>query len=323
MDNLPISLILNPGSGSRRDPRLAAAILDTLGAGGREVEWLKPRRGAEIPGMARAALAHGPRLLVAAGGDGTVNAVAGAVLAHPGSELGVIPLGTFNYFARGLGLPEEPVAAATVVRDGCTAPISVGSANGRVFLVHASFGLYRTVIEARERHKTLIGRHRLVAAISGLLTALRPHPHYRLKLGIGDEALRRVSSMVYFGANPLQNAELGVGSADPVEASLAVFVLRPMSRLQVLATTFHALFGHIADSDSIEVFHAQEVTVERHNKRMNLVLDGEIFREHTPLVVRWLPGALPVRVEAEKRSGELARQDAVPPGAQPEPEPAT
>ena len=39
------------------------------------------------------------------------------------------------------------------------------SANGRVFLVHASFGLYRTVIEARERHKTLIGRHRLVAAI--------------------------------------------------------------------------------------------------------------------------------------------------------------
>lgn len=313
MDTLPISLILNPGSGSRRDPALALSILDTLSAGGRQVEWLKPRRGAEIPAMAAKAMAHGPRLMVAAGGDGTVNAVAGAVLAHPGSELGVIPLGTFNYFARGLRLPEDPLAAAALVRDGHTTPISVGSANGRVFLVHASFGLYRSVIEARERHKNLIGRHRLVAAISGLITALRPHPHYRLKLGIGDEAMRRVSSMVYFGANPLQNAELGVGGADTPESGLAVFVLRPMTRWQVLVTTCHALFGHVADSESIEVFHAQEVTVERHRKRINLVLDGEIFHEQSPLVVRWLPDALPVRVAHVTGDNAQALQDAPPP----------
>lgn len=319
MDTLPVSLILNPGSGSRRDAALPQAILDTLSAGGRDVEWLKPRKGSEIPGLAAQALAGGPRLLIAAGGDGTVNAVAGAVLAHPGSQLGVIPLGTFNYFARGLGLPEDPIAAATVIRDGRTAGISVGSANGRVFLVHASFGLYRSVIEARERHKNLIGRHRLVAAISGLLTALRPHPHYRLKLGIGDAALRRVGSMVYFGVNPLQNRELGVAATDPTEPDLAVFVLRPMSRWQVLVTTFHALFGHVADSDSIEVFHAREITVDRHGRHMNLVLDGEIFRERTPLVVRWLHEALPVRVAAVRENEPAAGIDGAPPAPPLEP----
>ena len=147
-------------------------------------------------------------------------------------------------------LPEDPLAAAGIVRDGQTTAISVGSANGRVFLVHE----LRTVPlgdrgarAAQEPDRpSPAGRGDL-----GLITALRPHPHYRLKLGIGDEAMRRVSSMVYFGANPLQNAELGVGGADTPESGLAVFVLRPMTRWQVLVTTCHALFGHVADSESI------------------------------------------------------------------------
>ena len=104
-----------------------------------------------------------------------------------------------------------------------------------------------------------------------------------------------------------------VGGADTPESGLAVFVLRPMTRWQVLVTTCHALFGHVADSESIEVFHAQEVTVERHRKRINLVLDGEIFHEQSPLVVRWLPDALPVRVAPVIEDDAQALQDDAPP----------
>lgn len=296
LDDLPITLIMNPGAGAQHDADLPARLHATLASTGRAVEVRLPAHGRDITALAReAAAARERRLVVAAGGDGTVNAVAGALFGSP-TPLGVIPLGTFNYFARALGMPADPLAAATALLDGRLASAAAGTVNGRVFLNNASFGLYRSIIEARERHKALLGRHRIVAALSAVYTALRRHRHYRVQLAIGGRSLTRDTPMVFFGANPLQLEQLGV-AAD--EAGLAVLVMRPMSRLQVLATALGALLGRIGEVGTLETFTARRISVDRSKRRVKLVVDGEIVRTRAPLELRWVPEALRVVVPRE------------------------
>src|SRR5436190_16912798 len=77
--------------------------------------------------------------VIAAGGDGTVSAVANG-LAGTAMPLGVLPLGTLNHFARDIGMPTELADAARAIRDGATERIDVGEINGRVFVNNSSIG---------------------------------------------------------------------------------------------------------------------------------------------------------------------------------------
>ena len=61
----------------------------------------------------------------------------------------MIPLGTFNYVARSLGLPETPEEAVAVLAAGETRPLPLGEVNGRVFLNNASLGAYAKILETR------------------------------------------------------------------------------------------------------------------------------------------------------------------------------
>ena len=111
------------------------------------------------------------RIVVGAGGDGTLNTVAAAVLGQ-GVPFGILPQGTFNYFGRRYGISQETEvalrAAARQVR-----PVQVGLLNDRPFLVNASLGLYPQLLEDREAFKQKFGRNRLVALWSGLVTLMR------------------------------------------------------------------------------------------------------------------------------------------------------
>ncbi len=290
---LPITVIINHGSGSRQDG-VHVRIEAVLRQSGRPFEILTPERPDGLKALTERAVRAGPRIVVAAGGDGTVNTVA-SVLAGSAVPFGVIPLGTFNFFARDHGIPLEPEDAARVLLEGRLVSTAIGKANGHVFLVHASFGLYRRIIVERERHKAILGRHQLVAALSGLYTALRRHPNYRVRLDIDGERQALVTPMVYFGANRLQLESLGI----PTGEGLGVLVMRPMSRLQVLGTALRALFGRLADAETVRALRAHEVVVERRKKRMRLVIDGEVVYTRTPLVVGWWPDALRLLVPAD------------------------
>jgi diacylglycerol kinase family enzyme len=89
-------------------------------------------------------------VFVAAGGDGTVNAVASAVA---GTErcMGVLPVGTLNHFAHDLGLPLKLEAAVAAITGGRTRGIDVAEVNGAVFVNNSSIGAYPTMVLDRER----------------------------------------------------------------------------------------------------------------------------------------------------------------------------
>src|SRR4051794_5182717 len=106
-DDRRFCIVLNAGSGDDETGATCDAITGVLSAAGRSHEIFRVDDPARLPKIAAQAVlkakqSHG--IVVAAGGDGTLNAVAQATLGS-GCEFGVIPQGTFNYFGRTHGIP--------------------------------------------------------------------------------------------------------------------------------------------------------------------------------------------------------------------------
>ena len=153
-------IVLNAGSGHDDKQAAEDAIRAEFEAAGQACEIISPEP-ADFTAAIGAAIANASEkgTLVAAGGDGTLNAVAAAAL-ESGWRLGIVPLGTFNFYARDLGIPLDARAAARILLEGATREVAVGHINGHLFLNNASFGLYRKLLEDREELKSRLGRYR-------------------------------------------------------------------------------------------------------------------------------------------------------------------
>ena len=121
-------IIYNPTAGNRRVHRLWR-VLDILAANGVRIEVLRTERAGDAQRLARAAAEGGARLVVAAGGDGTIAEVANGLLGTP-ATLGVIPLGTANVLAHEYALPFAPRAVAAALAFGRTRLLWPGLAEG-------------------------------------------------------------------------------------------------------------------------------------------------------------------------------------------------
>ncbi len=131
------------------------------------------RKGFECGEIARDAVRRAARAVVAAGGDGTVRAV-GEALAGTGVPLGVIPAGTFNHFARDLGVPLDiEAAAAALIRSGRIAQADAGEVNGRVFVSNAILGLYPAARQERAQEERRGAEGPIAVAGAALITFRR------------------------------------------------------------------------------------------------------------------------------------------------------
>ncbi|KWT97051.1 MULTISPECIES: diacylglycerol kinase family protein [unclassified Variovorax] len=245
-------------------------------------------------------------VVVAAGGDGTINAVAQAVLGS-GCAMGVLPKGTFNYFGRTHAIPTDIDEALRVLLDGQPVPVQAGLVNDRVFLVNASLGLYARVLEDREIYKSRYGRSRWVALWAAMVTAMRPHPGWDLRIQWrGEERLVRTPTL-FVGNNALQLQQVGMPRPEAVEqGELTAIALRPSSRLAMLALMLRGAMGRLGESDNVmhTSFRSMSVspvkTTRRHAK---VAADGEVLRMAMPLHFRVAPEPLwlikPARDEQE------------------------
>ena len=147
-------VLVNDGAGSVADDDRdgeVAAIEAAFAGTGVEVDVRM-----EAPGDLPAVLARiwaapdRPDAIVVAGGDGTVNAAAGAA-AGTDLLLGVLPMGTFNHFAKDLGLPTDLPGAAAALAQGDERQVDVGEVNGRVFVNNSALGVYPEMVAVRDR----------------------------------------------------------------------------------------------------------------------------------------------------------------------------
>jgi diacylglycerol kinase family enzyme len=245
------------------------------------------------------ALADGSAV-VAVGGDGTTNTVAQAAHAA-GCSMGVLPQGTFNYFAREHGVPTETGEALRWLLDARPEPVQVSAVNERVFLVNASVGLYPDLLQDRERWKARFGRSRLVALGAGLATLLRSQDS--LRLGIEwDGNVRKVRTITLFvGNNRLQLEKLGLSetgaqSERAGDGHLTAVIVRPIGTVAMIGLVLRGALGQLGDAGGLEHFTCQKLRVEPAlmfgRRRIKVAFDGEVEWMTAPLAIRVLPKPL-------------------------------
>lgn len=146
-------IIANPASGSRGLPHHAHHLHETLtflrAHGWRADLWYTHAAG-EGEQLARKAVELKANLVIAAGGDGTINEII-QVLAGSETALGVLPNGTVNVWARELGIPLDEAGARDLLVNGRTRSVDLGCVNGRYFLLMVGIGFDGEVIQAVER----------------------------------------------------------------------------------------------------------------------------------------------------------------------------
>lgn len=287
-----LALVLNTSAGLLAAGSRFAGVESRLE--GARIE--RVRTGLDATGLASRAVQDGARTVVAAGGDGTVRAVAQAV-AGTQATLGIIPAGTLNHLARELRIPLALNDAVSVIRTGRVRQIDAGEVNGRLFVNNAVLGLY-TAYRAERTGEERRGSPRVVATAAAALRILSRNPVLRFRILLdGGRELLRYSPLVLVANNEnrMEGHELGV--RDRLDAGrLWIYVLRPRTRAGLLATGLRVVAGRLRKRRAFEVFAAAEAVIETGRTRIPLALDGELMELDSPLHFRSRPRALRVIV---------------------------
>ena len=295
----PLFIVFNVGSGHGDAAATRAVITEACADAGRALHWLvvdDPKRISSVAIEAVRLAREVSGIVVAAGGDGTINAVAQATLGS-GCAFGVLPQGTFNYFSRTHGIPADTASAMQVLLHAAAAPVQVGLVNEQLFLVNASLGLYPKLLEDREAWKQQLGRSRLVAFGAGLLTMLRGARSLRLHIEVQGQMRDVRTPTLFVGNNGLQLAQLGFPEAQAVgHGELAAIMLRPVGRLRILALVLRGALGQLGNADQVLSFAFRELVVRRARgfgrRRVKVATDGEISWQTQPLTFRVSPEPL-------------------------------
>jgi diacylglycerol kinase family enzyme len=293
-----VIVIVNAGAGKADDAAVHRRMIEVFTAKGLRADIQLARSGAEILDLARRATKAESSVVVAAGGDGTINAVA-SELVGSNKILGVLPLGTLNHLAKDLGVPLELESAVDVIAQQSLAQIDIGEVNGRYFLNNSGLGLYPGIVHEREQQQAQ-GRSKWLAFFSALLIILHKYPLMTVRLSAEGRELRRRTPMVFVGNNEYELQGFNMGSRRFLNrGKLFLYVTREMSRWRLLKIGLAALFGRLGDSRDFDAMSVKEVSVQARRRRLRVALDGEVVVMRLPLRYRILPAALRVLVPAD------------------------
>jgi diacylglycerol kinase family enzyme len=294
-----LAVILNASSGAD-DKKAISEKLDSLfSSRGMGARIRLARSGSDVVKMTRRALSERTPLIVAGGGDGTINAVASEVVCTD-TALGILPLGTLNHFAKDLHIPLDLEGAAENIMEGRVARVDVGEVNGRIFLNNSSLGLYPSIVRRREKQQERLGRGKWPAFLWAAFMMLRRYPFLDVRLSTEDRDMVRRTPFVFIGNNEYEMENFNVGARACLDAGkLSLYVAHRTGRLGLLRFAWRALFGGLRNEKDFDALCCTQLWIETRRSRLHVATDGEVTIMTTPLQYRVRPGALRVVVPKE------------------------
>ena len=294
-----IAIVWNPLAGGA-DEVSAESVATRIGELlGDAVDIFHVSDEANAGACARAALQQGARVVVAAGGDGTVSGVAAELLGST-AVLGVLPLGTSNSFATAVGIPVELDTALAalgssdrVTLDAATVRSTAGE---RTMILHCMIGFHAEVIaqtstESKRRWGVLAyagSALREVAKLEMFAASLRtPHHVVRCQAtAIAAANLAPIKTVLAHGPSHLL--------AD--DGRIDVTIVAAETIAEAIATGVHlwraARVGEPASRDNVGSFSTARVTIDA-EPAQHILVDGEPFGT-TPVTIETLPRTLHV-----------------------------
>jgi diacylglycerol kinase family enzyme len=294
-----VTAILNFSAGPAENEDIHRRVKAFMQARGLDWNIWVARSGAEVSALARQAAAGESSIVVAGGGDGTLSAIASA-LVGTNKILGVLPLGTLNHFAKDLEIPLDVEPAIETVATGQPVAVDVGEVNGRFFLNNSSLGIYPKIVDRRDAQRKY-GKRKWAAFFSAALAALQRYPVLRVRLSGDGRQLNRKTPVVFIGNNHYQIQGLNLGARKCLNGGrLCLYMLHDTGRWGLLKLAVKALLGAASSKEPFDALSATEFAVDTQRRRVRVALDGETATIETPLTYRVHAGALRVIVPAPK-----------------------
>ena len=304
----PIKVIMNAGSGKDEDKdETKKQLVEAFRAGNLDAHFSFAESGEELLEMAEEAARGDYQTIVAAGGDGTISAVAAAI-AVTGKTLGVLPFGTLNHFSKDLSIPAELEESVRIIAENHTTEIDIGDVNGQIFINNSSIGLYPQIVRRREKQQHRLGRGKWTAAFWAAIAVMRRYPFLKIRLKIDGEEFLRKTPFIFIGNNEYEMDSLNIGGRKCLDAgNLSVYVLHRTGRMGLVRLALRSLFGKLRQAKDFETFCTDEITIETRRKKLLVAFDGEVKQMETPLHYRIRPNAL--RVIVPKSEEEILSTD--------------
>jgi len=297
-----IAVIINAHAGGGHAQELAQRVIDGFRHYDMQAHVTLAENGAQLISAAESAVRQGTEIIVAGGGDGSVNAVASMVVGSR-SIFGVLPLGTLNHFAKDLQIPLALEDAIRTVAQGRALTIDTAEVNDTLFINNSSLGLYPDIVRDREKQQSRLGRGKWLAFCRAAMETLRRYPFLDVRLRIGDVEHRRRTPFVFIGNNEYLMNGLNIGTRKSLtDGKLSLYVCHRTGRLGLLRLALHALFGKLKEARDFDILGTTEIEIETHHrraKRLRVATDGEVNIMQTPLRYRIRPASLRVMVPAD------------------------
>ena len=295
-----VVIIVNSEAGSASGFDAQAVISAGHDAGAQVSVQMVP--GAALAERARE-LATSPEVdvVVAAGGDGTVNSVAGAVC-EAGGLLGVIPLGTLNHFAKDLGMPLDPSEAITAIANSQERHIDLAFINSRVVLNNCSFGAYPEAVRQRDLIQRRGGLGKWPAMTAASWRTFRRMRVYDLRLDIDGQHVVVEALAVLIGNNRYDIANIPPGGRVRLDGGeLGVYVISETRHFAYVRVVTRLLMGRLLSERNVDCRVAKRVELEAVGSgEIPVAIDGEPVELAAPLIVETKPGALRVMAPAQQ-----------------------
>ena len=287
------TLFLNRSSGAKLPGDELSELIAAAEAADIEVIEVSPEL--DCAQVVRDRTKRGTGLFIAAGGDGTVHHVMQAVVKTT-SEFAVIPLGTYNHFARDVGIPLDWKEALEVAVNGDRRSVDAARINDRYFVNNVSIGLYPEAVTLREER----GRDypRWKARLYALFTTLRKYPHVNITVETDDrhEVIRTHVFMVSNNSYDLERVGIEAPRERMTEGRLSVYWLDHVARWELARHVSRYLAGRVRTIPGFRSFRTMRMRVQSTHRQLKVGIDGEVFPMAMPLVLTTVPQSLIVRV---------------------------
>jgi diacylglycerol kinase family enzyme len=286
-------LFFNPSSGAK----LSNAEREEMTAAASEagLEVIPLTRQIDCAETIRERMARGVRLFVAAGGDGTITNIV-QPLVNTDSTLGVIPVGTYNHFAKDLEIPLDWKEALGVVLNGDTRQVDTARINDRFFVNNLSLGLYPELVARREEK----GRDypRWKAKLYAAYRTLRKYPSVTLSIETAHHKETVRTHVFMVSNNSYDLSRIGVEAARNTleEGRVSVYWLPHISRWKMMNFVAHYLAGRVRETPGFRSFRTTTMKMQSPRVTLRVGVDGEVFTMQTPLAITSVPKSLLVKV---------------------------
>lgn len=291
-----ILLIFNPISGTRRDPGLPGRLCEALRLMGRDVELAITEYAGHARELASMAARESYRSVLACGGDGTVNEVAGA-LTGSSTILGILPNGSGNGLARHIGIPCNPERALSVVAAGYARACDWCDADGHPFF--CAFGIgFDAAVAHRFGMKGSRGLSTYLRCAVEEFRAYTPQT-YTLVTPEGEWRLRAMF-ISCCNASQFGNNAYIAPRASILDGKMDITVIEKAGLLKYVAFGINMMSGALTDGRGVRMIRAGEVLIRRPEPGI-VHVDGEPMKLGAEVKVKVHPSDLLMYVNALRR----------------------